>query len=205
MTGSEDICTTRQAASLLGISLRTAQLWVEEGALKAWKTPGGHRRILRSSVEGMLKERGKARLPMENFNILAVEDDPILLKLYEKRLAAPGSRVVTAADGYTGLVRIGECKPHVLVTDLMMPGVDGFEMLRILERNGTLNGTEVIVVTSLPEEEIEARGGLPGRVVLFQKPLDLPRLVRLVEAHREIFRQHASLDPGAAIAQGDTP
>ena len=189
---NEDICTTREAAQLLGISLRTAQLWVEDGSLKAWKTPGGHRRILRTSVEQMLKERGKAGLPAASFNILAVEDDPILLKLYEKRLAAPGTRVFTAADGYTGLVRIGEGKPHVLITDLMMPGVDGFQMLRILDRNGTLQGTEVIVVSSLPPDEIEARGGLPERVMLFQKPLDLPRLLRLVEAHREIFRQHAT-------------
>ncbi len=197
MTTIDDICTTREAALLLGISLRTAQLWVEDGSLKAWKTPGGHRRILRNSVEDMLKARGKAGLAGETFHILAVEDDPILLKLYEKRLAAPGTRVQVAADGYSGLVRIGECKPHVLITDLMMPGVDGFQMLRILDRNGTLNGTEVIVVTSLPPDEIEALGGLPERVMLFQKPLDLPRLLRLIEAHREIFRQHAG--------NGDTP
>ena len=43
-------CTTREAAEALGICVRTAQLWVEQGRLRAWKTPGGHRRILRESV-----------------------------------------------------------------------------------------------------------------------------------------------------------
>ena len=43
-------CTTREAAELLGVSLTTAQLWVESGLLEAWKTEGGHRRIHRTSV-----------------------------------------------------------------------------------------------------------------------------------------------------------
>ena len=52
-----DLLSTREAAQLLGISLRTAQLWVESGVLRAWKTAGGHRRILRASVEAVLAER----------------------------------------------------------------------------------------------------------------------------------------------------
>lgn len=186
---NQDTCTTREAAALLGISLRTAQLWVEDGSLQAWKTPGGHRRILRTSVDALLRQRPGAEPGSSLFDILVVEDDPILLKLYEKRLATPDSRVRLAADGYSGLVRMGEARPRLLITDLMMPGVDGFQMLRILDRNGTLADTEVIVVSSLSPEEIRARGGLPERVTVFPKPLDISRLLRLVEAHREIFRQ----------------
>ena len=47
-------CTTREAAQMLGVSLRTAQLWAESGLLEAWKTDGGHRRISRHSVERLL-------------------------------------------------------------------------------------------------------------------------------------------------------
>jgi excisionase family DNA binding protein len=47
-------CTTREAAKLLGVSLRTAQLWSESGLLEAWKTAGGHRRITRDSIECLL-------------------------------------------------------------------------------------------------------------------------------------------------------
>ena len=47
-------CTTREAAELLNVSLRTAQLWVEKGLLEAWKTSGGHRRISRQSIESLL-------------------------------------------------------------------------------------------------------------------------------------------------------
>ena len=54
-------CSTRDAARLLGISVRTAQLWVEEGRLRAWKTPGGHRRILVESVDRLLDEQRLAQ------------------------------------------------------------------------------------------------------------------------------------------------
>jgi excisionase family DNA binding protein len=51
---SMSFCTTRQAAILLNVSLRTAQLWVEKGLLEAWKTTGGHRRISRASINRRL-------------------------------------------------------------------------------------------------------------------------------------------------------
>jgi excisionase family DNA binding protein len=52
-------CTTREAAEMLGVSLRTAQLWSESGLLDAWKTGGGHRRISRQSIERLLSGRGQ--------------------------------------------------------------------------------------------------------------------------------------------------
>ena len=54
-----ETCTTREAAKALGVALRTAQLWAETGRLRAWKTVGGHRRILVSSVHDLLQERGR--------------------------------------------------------------------------------------------------------------------------------------------------
>ncbi|HOI51048.1 MAG TPA: helix-turn-helix domain-containing protein, partial [Azonexus sp.] len=55
--GTEVFCTTREAAEMLHVSLRTVQLWVEAGVLKAWKTDGGHRRLPLSSVQALIKER----------------------------------------------------------------------------------------------------------------------------------------------------
>ncbi len=58
----EEVCSTREAAERLGVSLRTVQLWTEAGLLRAWKTPGGHRRILTSSVDRLLQRRGGAKV-----------------------------------------------------------------------------------------------------------------------------------------------
>ena len=54
ITVEKSFCTTRQAADLLGVSVGTVQLWVENGLLKAWKTAGGHRRVIRDSVDALL-------------------------------------------------------------------------------------------------------------------------------------------------------
>lgn len=178
-----DTCTTREAAILLGVSLRTVQLWVEEGALRAWKTPGGHRRIIRSSVDELLRSRG-AELSNPEYEILAVEDEPILRRLYEAKLGGiPGARLRLARNGYEALMRIGEQHPDVLITDLMMPGLDGFQLLRSLREMPELGTMRIIVVTALEESEIAARGGLPEGVALFQKPVSLPQLLQLVEAY----------------------
>lgn len=56
----DPILTTREAAQLLGIAVSTTQLWMESGALPAWKTPGGHRRVRLSSVRQLLSQQGEA-------------------------------------------------------------------------------------------------------------------------------------------------
>lgn len=61
LTDNADVLTTSQAAKLLGISVRTAQLWIESGSLRSWKTPGGHRRVYRSDVMALINRSHAAR------------------------------------------------------------------------------------------------------------------------------------------------
>ncbi|MGH8244173.1 MAG: MerR family transcriptional regulator, partial [Steroidobacteraceae bacterium] len=89
METGRDVCSTREAADRLGVSLRTVQLWSEAGLLRAWKTPGGHRRILTDSVEELLQRRagdGPRRAPGGEFQVLVVEDEPDFLQLFELHL-----------------------------------------------------------------------------------------------------------------------
>lgn len=186
---SADTCSTREAAELLGISVRTAQLWVEDGRLRAWKTPGGHRRILRRSVEDMLQSRRRELNDFGEFDILVVEDERIQRFLLEKKLAevAPGIGVRSAANGYEGLIRIGERQPNLLVTDLMMPGIDGFRMLDTLTSSPLANPMHIIVTTALTADEIRERGGLPAGVAVFHKPLQMAPLTALVRAYHDVW------------------
>lgn len=170
---------------MLGVSLRTAQLWVESGVLRAWKTAGGHRRILTSSVDALLKERRQAvagAAPAGQFKLLVVEDDPDLLKLYRLHVADWGLPVtlITATNGFEGLIRIGEAKPDLLIADLNMPGMDGFRMIRSLRANPDFRTMAIVVVTALGKDEIADRGGLPDDIRVYTKPAPFSALEQLV-------------------------
>lgn len=180
-----ELCSTREASALLGVSLRTAQLWVESGVLRAWKTAGGHRRILKHSVDTILEERQRAiEYPMatREFSMLVVEDDPDLLKLYRLHITGWGLPVMltTATNGFEGLIRIGEAKPDLLIADLNMPGIDGFRMIRTLSGNPDFSDMDIIVVTALSNNEIADRGSLPENVRIFIKPAPFSTLEQLV-------------------------
>lgn len=194
-----DVLSTREAAEALGVALRTVQLWVEGGVLPAWKTAGGHRRISRSAVEKLIAERSHALAGRSNaavgadgrpLRILVVEDDPDMLKLMCMVMEGwdVPLRVSTATNGFEALLHIGDECPDLLLTDLNMPGMDGFRMIAALQ--GHRQGREalrIVVVTVLSQAEIDQRGGLPAGVRVFTKPLNFDDLEALVR------EQHASL------------
>ena len=186
ITQSTDFCTTREAARILGISVRTAQLWVENGTLEAWKTEGGHRRINLASVQRQRQaEQPAAASPQatQRMNILVVEDDNLLIRLYKSHIESWGLplTVATAHNGIEGLILVGRLSPDLLITDLNMPELDGFGMLRTLTRTPYREGMELVVVTGMEPTEIEAAGGLPEDIKIFHKPVHFAELRALCE------------------------
>ena len=116
--------TTRQAATLLNVSVRTVQLWVESGVLQAWKTAGGHRRISVGSIQQLLDEKQDKQTPIRRPNtkgpvtVLIVDDDKDTLLLYKMLINNwfPSLQVETAEDGIDALVKIGTIYPNRLLT-----------------------------------------------------------------------------------------
>lgn len=179
-------CTTSEAAKALGICVRTTQLWVEAGRLRAWKTPGGHRRILCESVNDILREReSDLGVAVPAFDVLVVEDERVQRQFLQTMLGkiSPGITVRTAFNGVEGLIKIGEKQPQVLVTDLLMPGLDGFHLLNTLIASPLVQPLRIIVVTSLTADEIRASGGLPEGVLIFHKPIEMTALMSTVRAY----------------------
>lgn len=88
-----DILTTAQAARMLGVSTRTAQLWVEQGSLPHWKTPGGHRRIRRADVQALLAGTA-APLVLEMDNVSSDRSFPIAANERERLAAVRRSALV---------------------------------------------------------------------------------------------------------------
>ncbi len=196
MDENSDFVSTREAADMLGVALRTVQLWVERGSLKAWKTVGGHRRVVRSSVQKLLEERSAAIAsgrPAMEFRLLVVEDDPRLRRLYELDVPAwrPTVKLELARDGFEGLLKAGQFKPDLIISDLQMPGMDGFRMIEALRQDPSVMA-DIVVITALDEGTIRDRGGLAPDLPLLRKPVPLADIRNLV-----MDRMIANARPGA--------
>ena len=187
----KSFCTTREAATLLGVSAGTVQLWVENGLLQAWKTAGGHRRVLRDSVESLLHKKPAAPVGttvvsvsgQRRTRVMVVEDDPSLLRLYETQLARwPIPMELTLIDNaISGLLQMGRSGPDLLITDLHMPGMDGFAMLRVLNQSPEMAQTTMVVVSGLGVDEVNARGGVPNGVEVLAKPIPFAQLLSIAQ------------------------
>lgn len=186
---AKTFCTTREAARLLGVATSTVQVWVETGLLRAWKTSGGHRRVLRESVDALVHSRGEPEqsttpapgnleVVPRPLKLMVVEDEAFLLRLYRAKISAwPFStELVTFDNAVTALVAMGRLAPDLLVTDLHMPGMDGFNMLRVLRQIPETARTTIVVVSGLDAVQIEERGGVPAGIQVFPKPIPFDRL-----------------------------
>lgn len=174
---------------MLGLSIPTVQQWVERGLLKSWKTEGGHRRILRSSVLEVLEAQRDKPVPDSHaLPVLVVEDDANLIRLYKAHMGSwPFATTVSVApDGYEGLILVGEVQPRLLVCDLRLPGVNGFNIVRALCAIERFREMAIVVVSGLPLPEIRAHGGLPERVVVMSKPIDFETIKGI--AHEKWLR-----------------
>ncbi len=190
--------STREAAALLGVALSTVQLWVEAGTLPAWKTAGGHRRIPRAAVDDMLSQQQSMLQPslvqVEQFKILVVEDDPVQLGLYRQKLTdwhLP-IKLLTANDGFEGLIMVGRHTPNLIITDLRMPGMDGFRLIRQLSEQTPETPCDILVVTGLNADEIEAAGELLPEIPIYSKPIPFAALRVLIESKLQRFYRKIS-------------
>ena len=210
--GADDFVSTREAAQMLGVALRTVQLWVEAGVLTAWKTAGGHRRVVRASVEALLQQKAAALAAVPaaskgtrsnpTFRLLVIEDEPALLKMYGMYVDSWKLPVelLTASDGFEGLLRIGEKRPDLVIADLRMPGMDGFQMLRSLSASDDFRDLQVIVVTALTPQDIASHGGLPPEIPVFTKPVPFAEIEQQVRSRIEARKSKRTTQQAAKHA-----
>jgi excisionase family DNA binding protein len=175
----EDYCGTTYAAKLLGLSVGTIQSLVEKNELQAWKTQGGHRRISMPSIRDYQRRHSMLVTPMgardNRIRVLLVEDDPVtreMIRDFCSRCETPVD-CTAMSSGLEALIDIASLQPDVLIADLNMPGVDGFELLRTLRGNAMFDRMTQLVISALPPAEIEARGGLPEGTLFMAKPINM--------------------------------
>lgn len=196
-TAQKLFVTTRQAAKILNVSLKTVQLWADKGLLKLWMTEGGHRRIARSSVQDIIDRRDLSAEEKQGhssyeISVLVVEDEAAQRKIYQQHLFARSLpiKLIFTNNGFEALIQIGRFAPDIIITDLKMPDMDGFELVRALEDVPELQNCCIVAVSSLDQWEIDQRGGLPARVTIYSKPIPINILVDLIrEQHKKVLQK----------------
>jgi excisionase family DNA binding protein len=173
--GDSEWLTLGQAARFLGVAQSTIRKWSDQGRVPAFYTPGGHRRYRRADLETFLERSGPGGAAKTGPLILLVDDDERVRELVRVNLEFEGYTVREAGSADEGLAAIEAAKPDLILLDVMMPQVDGWEMLRRVQELHGLGAIPVVMFSGKVESEEEARErGAQGFV---GKPFDLQQLI----------------------------
>ena len=149
---SSPILTTPQAAKILGVSSRTAQLWIESGVIPSWKTPGGHRRMFESDVLAALAANDVARPASRRVLVLAPEPDH---GDWERALAALDVAEVVCTDNpVAAAVALGANVPDVFALQVNQLGDLRPDFLSTLHQMPVLNRLQIVIAGRLPASTV---------------------------------------------------
>lgn len=188
-----DILTTFQAARLCGVSHKSIERWIDAGFLRGFRTPGGHRRVQRADLlefiqkrrttDGKTSESGPLAAESGPPRVLVVDDDPTLRELFTEffRTTAQGKYVLeVAASGYEAGLQVERFNPHIVLLDLMMPDLDGFEVCRNIRNDPAHASTVVVAVTGSDQAAQQAEtSGMFHRVIL--KPIKMAHVKDIID------------------------
>ena len=176
--------TPNEAAVLLMVSPVTVRAWAARGELVAQTTAGGHRRFLRGELERFARARGLRLLDSRiasdagALRILVVDDDAAFADFVAELLREQGAEVLVAPDGFAAGRAVERWQPAIVLLDLRMPGLDGFDVCRALKASPTTRDIRVLAVTGYPTPENMAAILAAGAEACFGKPLDTAQLLR---------------------------
>jgi excisionase family DNA binding protein len=170
-----DWLTLGQAARYLGVAQSTIRKWSDQGRVPAFYTPGGHRRFRRQDLETFVDRSGPGGQRGGGPLVLVVDDEPSLREYMRVNLELAGYSVREAGDGESALAAIEDQKPDLVLLDVVMPGIDGWQLLRQLEeRHGSI---PVIMFSGKIDDAAAAEAAEHGARGFVGKPFDPEELV----------------------------
>lgn len=169
------IYTIPEAAKICMVARQTMWRWVISGNLTAHKSPGGVYRIRAKELKSFIKSK-MTYLPLadklDQKKILIVDDDFAILKLLSKLLMQKGYVTATARDGYEAGRKVGEFKPDLIILDLYMPGMDGFEVCQRIKSNPKTAHIKIAIHTGNHTPKIQDRITKAGADEYLIKPIE---------------------------------
>jgi excisionase family DNA binding protein len=177
-----EILTVSQASKYCNVSSKTIINWIEAGHIKAYKTVGGHRRIKKEDLDQFLKEKGmplpEEPKPEEKKKILVVDDDKIIVETLVQALEEDeyGYEMISASDGFEAGLQVNHFKPDLLILDIMMPDINGYEVCKKIKSNPETKDTKIIVLSAYLDDDAFNQMKEYGADACFSKPLPLEQL-----------------------------
>jgi excisionase family DNA binding protein len=173
--------TPNEVAELLMVNPVTVRQWAARGLLRSLTTPGGYRRFLLSDVEEFARSRGTVPAPRNAGRpdrVLIVDDDVQLGLFIVEMIKSrdPKIQIEIARDGFEAGAKVESFRPNALLLNMMMPGMDGFEVCRRLRARPALNHIRIVAMTGFPSLENVERIMSAGADACLPKPLDPERL-----------------------------
>lgn len=126
------------------------------------------------------------------FNVLAVDDIPLNLVLVQKMLAKFNFKLRTAANGQQALDAVAQQKPDLILLDLMMPGIDGFEVIRRLRADPATADIQIIILSALNSNEDVVKGFNLGANDFIMKPIIMEKLLSCVNTQMQLVASRAA-------------
>jgi excisionase family DNA binding protein len=170
--------TTHDIAKVCDVYPSTVINWIGSGQLKAYATPGGHHRVVREDLIAFLN---KFEIPLpkkllqKELRIMIVDDDPEIGRVVSRAFARFGEDflVETSSSGFDALLRIGQNPPDLVILDIVMPGMDGLQVCRVLKSKPETKNAKIIAISGKKPPFNEKRPHEAKIDAFFRKPLDL--------------------------------
>ena len=184
MPGKKDFLTIPECAEFCAVNRSTLWRWIKAGYLEASVTLGGHHRILKEDLESFLVDNEMYPLAKKHFlknKILIVDDDPMIQKTLSESLSNNKYQTDVAADGFEAGIKVMQFKPDLLILDLIMPRMDGFEVCKLIKKDPMISHIKILILTGYPTDENIDRMTEINADDFLEKPVKVDTLLRHIK------------------------
>jgi len=169
------LLTSHEVASLVQVSPSSVLKWIEQGKLRAFRTPGGHRRVASDELLGFLRAHQlpvPAELEDGVVRLLIIDDDTRFLRTVSEvlRRADSNLELEVASTALDGLLKVGLWRPHAVLLDAYMPGMHGLEVCSHLKSSPSTARIAVIAMSGRHSAELERQFHDAGAAAFLAKP-----------------------------------
>src|SRR5688572_21704399 len=173
---AKETFTTFEISRYCNVFVTTVANWIDEGKLPAYRTPGGHRRVMRRDL---LDFMAKYNIPVPDdlsdsreMKVLVVDDDADMVQIVTDALLRqdPAYVIRTADNGFEAGKQVATFRPHVVILDVVLPGLDGLQVCRNLRQDPLTRDIRVIVISGRDVEATSREFSGLGVEAFLQKP-----------------------------------